>query len=165
MSIIETHLYSQYVAGGIPGDLASLTLTVYGVFTMLGAAATGFLGRKFRMKSVLAAVYGVRILIAMAFILLPASVPFAFVMTGLLGLTGDSTVPPTTGIISRRVGMARMAVVYGSIFIGHQLGAFLSAWLGGILVSTALGYTALWMADLGLSAAATIASCRIAEDR
>lgn len=143
MAIIETHLYSQYISSGIPGSMASLTLTVYGIFTMLGSIATGFLGQKFSMKNVLAAVYGIRVLIALAFIFLAKSVPFAFIATGLLGLTGDSTVPPTTGIISRKVGVARMAVVYGSIFISHQLGAFLSAWLGGILVSTSLGYTAL----------------------
>lgn len=57
-------------------------------------------------------------------------------------MIGDSTVPPTTGIISNKVGVAKMAFAFGSIFIGHQLGAFASAWLGGILVSTMLGYTA-----------------------
>lgn len=55
MSIIETHLFSQYVESGIPGTLASLTLTVYGIFTMLGAVITGFLGQKFRMKNILRA--------------------------------------------------------------------------------------------------------------
>lgn len=158
MSIIETHLFSQYVESGIPSNLASLTLTVYGIFTMLGAVVTGFLGQKFRMKNVLAGVYGIRILIALAFIFIPKSEPFAFIATGLLGITGDSTVPPTTGIISKKVGVAKMAVVYGSIFIGHQLGAFASAWLGGILVSTTLGYTALWIADLCLCLVAAIAS-------
>ncbi len=161
MSIIETHLFSQYVESGIPGTLASLTLTVYGIFTMLGAVITGFLGQKFRMKNILMIVYITRILIALAFISLPKSTLFAFIATGMLGLTGDSTVPPTTGIISNKVGVAKMAVVYGSIFIGHQLGAFASAWLGGILVSTALGYTALWIADLCLCTTATVASFKI----
>ncbi len=161
MSIIETHLFSQYVGSGIPANFASLTLTVYGIFTMLGAIITGFLGQKFRMKNVLAGVYGIRILISLAFVFLPKSVPFAFIATGLLGMTGDSTVPPTTGIISNKIGVAKMAVVYGSIFIGHQIGAFTSAWLGGILVGTALGYTALWIVDLCLCIAATVASFKI----
>ena len=161
MSIIETHLFSQFVGSGIPANHASLTLTVYGIFTMLGAVITGFLGQKFRMKNVLAGVYGIRILIALAFIFIPKSVPFAFIATGMLGLTGDSTVPPTTGIISNKIGTLKMAIVYGSIFIGHQLGAFASAWLGGILVSTTLGYTALWIVDLCLCITATVASFKI----
>lgn len=163
MSIIETHLFSQYVSCGIPGNIASLTLTVYGIATMLGAIITGFLGQRFRMKNVLAAVYAIRVLIAVGFIFCPKSIPFAFAATGLLGLTGDSTVPPTTGIISAKVGMAKMAIVYGSIFIGHQIGAFASAWLGGILVNTPLGYTALWIADLCLCLIAAATSFHIRE--
>lgn len=161
MSIIETHLFSQYVGSGIPANFASLTLTVYGIFTMLGAVITGFLGQKCRMKNVLAGIYGIRIFIAIAFIFIPTSVPFAFIATGMLGLTGDATVPPTTGIISNKVGVAKMAVVYGSIFIGHQLGAFASAWFGVIFVGTTLGYTALWIMDLCLCTVATIASFKI----
>lgn len=161
MAIIETHLFSQYVSSGIPGNIASLTLTVYGITTMFGAIVTGFLGQKFRMKNVLAFVYGIRVLIAIGFIIFPKSIPFAFIATGLLGLTGDSTVPPTTGIISAKVGVAKMAVVYGSIFIGHQIGAFSSAWLGGVLVNTSLGYTALWIADLCLCFIAAAASFKI----
>lgn len=163
MAIIETHLFSQYVSCGIDGSTASFALTVYGITTMIGAVGTGFLGQKFPMKNVLASVYGIRVLIALGFLLLPKTVPFAFIATGLLGLSGDSTVPPTTGIISKKVGVAKMAIVYGSIFIGHQMGAFFSASLGGILVNTPLSYSALWMADLGFSLIAAIASYKIRE--
>lgn len=161
MAIIETHLFSQYVSSGISGSIASFALTVYGITTMFGAVITGFLGQKFRMKNVLSMVYVVRVIIAAGFIFIPKSVPFAFIVTGLLGLTGDSTVPPTTGIISGRVGVAKMAVVYGSIFIGHQIGAFTSAWLGGVIVNTSFGYSTLWIADLCLAFAAAVASFKI----
>lgn len=57
MSIIESHLFSQYLSYGIDGSTASLTLTVYGIATMIGAAGTGFLGAAFKMKNVLAGVY------------------------------------------------------------------------------------------------------------
>jgi len=113
------------------------------------------------MKNVLASVYGIRVLIAIGFLILPKSIPFAFIATGLLGLTGDSTVPPTSGIISKKFGAVKMAIIYGSIFIGHQIGAFTSAWLGGILVNTALSYSALWIMDLCLSSIAAIASFKI----
>ena len=161
MAIIETHLFSQYVSSGISGNTASFALTVYGITTMLGSVITGFLGQKFRMKNVLSMVYAVRVIIAVGFIVIPKSAAFAFIATALLGLTGDSTVAPTTGIISAKVGVEKMAVVYGSIFIGHQIGAFTSAWLGGILVNTALGYSSLWIIDLCLCLTAAIASFSI----
>ena len=163
MAIIETHLFSQYVSCGIPSGIASLTLTVYGIMTMIGAVISGFLGQKFKMKTVLTGIYGFRVLIGLCFLFFAKTIPFAFIATGFLGLTGDSTVPPTTGIISKKVGVAKMAVVYGSIFIGHQVGAFASAWLGGVLVHTALGYSALWIVDLCLSLIAAVFSYRIKE--
>ena len=163
MSIIESHLFSQYLSYGIPGSLSSLTLTVYGVTTMLGAVLTGFLGAKFRMKNVLGTVYALRVAISLGFLLFPKSIPFAFVMTGLLGLTGDSTVPPTSGIISRKFGAEKLAVLYGSALVGHQVGAFASASLGGVFVREGLGYAPLWIVNLCLALIAAAASYAIRE--
>ncbi|MBR1391818.1 MAG: MFS transporter [Lachnospiraceae bacterium] len=163
MSIIESHLFSQYVSYGIPGNLSSLTLTVYGITTMLGAILTGYLGTRFKMKNVLGTVYAVRVLISLGFLLLPKSVLFAFVMTGLLGVTGDSTVPPTMGTISRTFGAKKMPVLYGFALVGHQIGAFASAALGGQFVKAGLGYAPLWIVNMILAAAAAAASYRIRE--
>lgn len=164
MSIIESHLFSQFRSYGIAGTTASLTLTVYGIATMIGAAGAGFLGVKYRMKNVLGCVYTIRVLISLGFLLLPKSVPFAFIVTALLGLSGDSTVPPTSGIISRKFGSEKMAVIYGFALIGHQVGAFLSSYLGGVLVREGLGYTPLWIINMCLAAVAATASFSIRND-
>lgn len=165
MSIIESHLFSQYLSYGIPGSLSSLTLTVYGITTMLGAILTGFLGSKLKMKNVLGSVYLIRVFISIGFLVLPKSIPFAFVMTGLLGLSGDSTVPPTMGTITRKFGAKKMAVLYGFALVGHQIGAFASASLGGQFVKAGLGYSPLWIINMLLAAVAATASYRIREQR
>ena len=165
MSIIESHLFSQYVSYGIPGVTASLTLTVYGIATMLGAVLTGYLGSKLRMKNVLGSVYGIRVIISLGFLLLPKNIPFAFIATALLGLTGDSTVPPTSGIISRKFGSKEMGVLYGFALIGHQAGAFASASLGGYFVKAGMGYTPLWVINLCLAGVAAFVSFRIKGDK
>ncbi len=161
MSIIESHLYSQFIDAGISRNVASLALSVYGIATMLGAVLTGFLGVKFRMKNVLGSVYATRVIISLGFLFLPKTAVFAIVATALLGMSGDSTVPPTTGIISRLFGSEKMAVLYGFALIGHQLGAFLSAYLGGVFVSNGLGYAPLWVMNLILAGFAAIESYRI----
>ena len=165
MSIIESHLFSQYLSYGIPGEVASLTLTVYGVMTMVGAVLTGLLGTKFKMKNVLGSVYALRVAISLGFLLLPKSVPFAFIMTGLLGMTGDSTVPPTSGTITRIFGAKKMAVLYGFALVGHQIGAFASASLGGLFVNLGWGYAPLWIVNLILAAIAATASYAIREEK
>ncbi len=161
MSIIESHLYSQYISYGISETTASLTLTVYGIATMLGAILTGFLGTKFKMKNVLGATYFTRVLISLGFLFLPKSVAFAFIATTLLGMSGDSTVPPTTGIVSKLFGAKKLAVLYGFAVVGHQVGAFLSAYLGGLFVQLGWGYAPLWICNLCLALFASIESWRI----
>lgn len=161
MSIIESHLFSQYLSYGIPGKTASLTLTVYGVATMIGAVAVGFLGTKFRMKNILGCVYAARVFISLGFLFLPKTVPFAFVATALLGMSGDATVPPTSGIITRKFGADQMAILYGFTLIGHQIGAFVSSYLGGMLVKAGLGYMPLWAVNMLLAAVAAAASFAI----
>ena len=163
MSIIEAHLFNQYASSGLPESISSLTLTVYGVMTMLGALATGFLCTKFKMKNVLGTTYLMRVFISLAFIFVPITLPFAFVMTGFLGATGDSTVPPTSGTITRKFGAARMAVLYGCALVGHQFGAFASASLGGFFVESGMGYRPLWIVNLVLAAIAATASYCIRE--
>ena len=164
MSIIESHLFSQFLSYGIAGNVASLALTVYGIATMTGAVGTGFLGVKYRMKNVLGGVYAIRIFISLGFLLLPKTVPFAFGATALLGLCGDSTVPPTSGIISKKFGTDKMMVLYGFAVVGHQIGAFTSAYLGGAFVKNGLGYAPLWVVNLCLAAIAAIASFSIRGD-
>ncbi len=164
MSIIESHLFSQYISYGIENSTASLTLTVYGIATMVGAVLSGYLGTKFKMKNVLGTLYGMRVIISLGFLFVPKSVPFAFAATTLLGLCGDATVPPTSGIVSQRFGAEKMAVLYGFALIGHQVGAFASSFLGGIFIKNGIGYEPLWAVNLFLAAIAATASYMIKED-
>lgn len=165
MSIIESHLFSQYLSYHIPGGIASFTLTVYGIATMLGAVAVGFLGTKFRMKNVLGCTYAIRVFVSLGFLLLPKTIPFAFAATTLLGMSGDATAPLTSNIISIKFGSEKMAVLYGFTLIGHQIGAFASSNLGGILVKMGMGYEPLWVVNMLLALTASIVSFAIRNDR
>ncbi len=164
MSIIESHLFSQFVSYGIEESIASLALTLYGIATMLGAAGIGFLGMKFPMKNLLGGVYGIRVFISLVFLFLPKSIPFAFLMTALLGISGDSTVPPTSGIISKKFGTENMAMLYGFALAGHQIGAFASAYLGGLFIKNGFGYEPLWIINMCLAVIASAASFSIRKE-
>ncbi len=165
MSIIESHLFSQYISYGIENSVASLTLTVYGIATMVGAVLSGYLGTKFKMKNVLGTLYATRVVISLGFLFVPKSIPFAFTQAALLGMCGDATVPPTTGIITKNFGAKKMAVLYGFALIGHQVGAFASSFLGGLFVKNGIGYEPLWVVNLCLAAIAATASYMIKEKR
>lgn len=161
MSIIESHLFSQYLSYGIDANTASFSLTVYGIFTMIGAVIVGALCTKYKMKNILGCVYLIRVITSLAFLILPKTIPFVFVATAFLGMSGDATVPPTSGMISNKFGVERMAVLYGFTLIGHQIGACISSNLGGILVKMNIGYMPLWAVNMILALIAAICSFAI----
>ena len=101
---------------------------------------------KFKMKNVLGSVYGTRVLISLFMLLFPKGLAFAIIITGFLGITGDSTVPPTAGLITK------------------QFGAFFSSWPGGCCFTTYGNYTLPRVVNTVLCLIASVASFSIKEE-
>jgi predicted MFS family arabinose efflux permease len=112
----------------------------------------------------LGALYASRIVIIAAFLFLPKTLFANYAFISMLGFTGSATVPPTSGLISRLFGAAKLGVLLGIAFIAHQIGSFFSAWLGGVSISATGGYTFIWCASALLSVLACIVSFCIKED-
>lgn len=161
MAILETHLFNQFVDVGFSRDTAALLFTIYGVCTVAGSLASGYLCIRFPMPRILGSIYALRIVQGFLLLLLPptffALVPFMI----LLGLTSDSTVSPTSGLLLSRFGAERLATLFGLAFLAHQVGAFISAWAGGLILEMFGSYTALWMADAVLALLAAVVSYRV----
>lgn len=164
MSIIETHLYSQYRSYGFSDRLVAFAMSVYGIGAMAGCILTGFLDSIFPNKYVLAGTYWSRIFIASALVFLPKSTLQVFVTAFLLGCSGNATVPPTSGVITKLYGSRKLGVLFGTAFLFHQMGAFFSGWLGGILVEKTGGYTLIWITSMVLSLLAGLLSVRVREE-
>lgn len=161
MCIIQTHFVTQIISYGISESTAALIYTVYGVFTMLGSITSGILCSRLHLKTVLGSLYGARVLIVVFFLVAPKNLLSILIVTFILGMTGDATVTPTSEIISRRFGPATMALLFGITFVGHQIGGFISSWLGGIFISSSGNYTTIWLMDIALCALASLVSYRI----
>ena len=52
----------------------------------------------------------------------------------------------------------------GITFVSHQIGGFMSSWLGGIFITQSGNYQAIWMFDIALCAIAALASYGIHRD-
>lgn len=105
----------------------------------------------------------IRAFISLGFLFLPKTAAFA--AAALLGISGDSAVPPASGTISRKFGAEKMAVPYGFTLIGHQICTFASANLGGILVKIGTGCAPLWAINMILGALAVAASFVARDDK
>lgn len=165
MAIIETHLYSQLKSYHIADSLAALAFSAYGFSSVIGSLISGFLSGKLRMKYILGSLYGIRVAIVLAFLLLPKTVYTMFGFMILLGLTGAATVIPTSGLVSKLFGAENLGVLFGFAFLCHQIGSFLSAWLGGKGVAATGGYILIWSVAAMLSLCAMAASFSISEQK
>ena len=110
----------------------------------------------------LGCIYGFRaIWVPFYLFLLPKTLFTAVVFAIGLGLTGDATVSPTSGIVNDTFTMKKVATLIGFLFFCHQIGAFFSAWLGGICVAMTGNYILVWILDIVLCLFASAASFKI----
>ncbi len=163
MAIIETHLFSQMVSCGIAENIAAMAFSIYGFSSVAGSLASGFFCSKVKMKWVVSALYGSRAVWIGLFLLLPKNIPTFIAFSSVLGLTGASTVTPTSGIVGKLFGAESIATLFGIVFVSHQTGSFFSAWLGGICAEATGSYIPIWCIGALLSVAAMFVSCLIKE--
>ncbi len=165
MAIIETQLYSQILKLGIAGDTAALAFTVYGIMGMIGPMIAGFLCIRIRCKWVVGTCYALRPVAVVCFLLMNKTLPAIFFFVVFLGLIGNSTVPPTTNLLSKLYGTKKLGLLSGIAFVFHQIGSFISTWLGGVLVSITADYSFLWIIGAILSVAAALLCFTVKEEK
>lgn len=165
MVIIDSHLFSQFISYGIPAQAASWAFSVYGLATILGALLSGYLSSRIAKGKLLESYYGFRAMwVGLYLFLLPKTFWTGVLFAIGLGFTGDATVSPTSGLVHEHFSITQAATLMGVLFLGHQMGAFASAWLGGILVQQTGSYVALWTLDMALCLFASIMSGKIKGD-
>jgi predicted MFS family arabinose efflux permease len=160
MAIIHTHLFTQITTYGLSKETAAFAFSIYGITSMAGPVIVGLLCSRVPMQWVLGCLYGSRGFIVLIFLLVPKNLFTVCAVTALLGLTGTSTVVPTSGLVGRAFGAAKLAMLFGLVFFIHQIGSFFSAWLGGISVTLTGSYTLIWCVCAAFSVVAAVASFR-----
>lgn len=156
MALIQTHLFSQLTAFGIPGNIAAWGLSIYGLGVITGSVGSGLAGAKYSMVKILGGLYASRIL-WVGLLLAPLPIYGVFGVIFMLGATGVATLAPTAGIINQIFGRAIMPTLFGIVYVLHQIGAFASAWSGGICYQLTSSYNAAWILDILLCLLAALA--------
>lgn len=141
---IATHLPAFLHDKGVDSVSASWALAFVGLFNIIGATAAGWLGGKIEKRFTLAWFYIIRSVIIATFILLPISANSALLFGACIGLFWLGTIPLTSGLISTFFGPRYLSMLYGIVFVSHQLGSFAGAWYGGYLFVTTGSYETMW---------------------
>lgn len=163
VAFLATHLPGVVASCGLPPAVGAWSLAVIGLFNIIGSVAMGWAVGRWRMKSLLSALYAARGLAVLVFVLAPKSTAVMLAFAAVMGLTFLSTVPPTAGLVAKFFGPANMATLFGIIMVSHQLGGFLGAWLGGKSFELTGRYDWMWYADIVLAAGAALLHLPIRE--
>ncbi len=169
VAFLGTHLPGVVAACGLTPEVGAWSLAMLGLFNIVGSVGIGLLmgwrqGR-LQMKQLLSAIYAIRAVAVLIFVLAPKSATVMLVFAAVMGVTFLSTVPPTAGLVARFFGPANMATLFGLVMVTHQMGGFLGAWLGGKAFEATGSYDWIWYADIVLAVAAALIHLPILERR
>lgn len=161
MAIITNHLATQIMYYGHSYAAASYAFSIYGIATILGCLFSGALCSRLPMERVLGTLYGSRTIMTAVFLVLPKTMPIICIYIFLLGFTGSATVTPVSAICGSLFGTQGVTIFFSFAFFVHQIGGFLSAWIGGICFEGFGSYLGIWAADMILCLIAAVVSYKI----
>jgi sugar phosphate permease len=155
--IIGVHFVPHSIDHGIPEVTAASVLAIMGAMNFVGTLASGWLTDRYDPRKLLAIYYSLR---GLSLLLLPFVTEFAglTVFAVFFGLDYIATVPPTVALVADRFGRANVGAIFGWVFFGHQIGAALAAYVGGVVRVSLGDYTA---AFLGAGILAMLASLMV----
>ena len=151
IALVATHIPTYMMDKGLPDWTAAMILALIGVFNMVGTITSGYLSTRFSKKKILSAIYLLRGISIMYFIFLPPSVFNSTIFGITFGFLWLSTVPPTNGIVGHIFGTKYVGLLYGIVFVSHQIGSFLGAYLGGVFYEMNGNFDYAWYGSIALS--------------
>ncbi len=163
---IALHLPNYFNEIGLSRANATNALALIGLGNIIGTLLAGWLGgRILRKKNLLSLIYVLRSLAIVAFLFSDKSVVAAMVFASAMGLLWLSTVPPTSGLVLYFFGAPNMAMLYGIVFVSHQVGSFFGAWLGGVIFRALGSYDPMWWLAIAMGLLAAALHYPIKEQR
>lgn len=153
---IAVHMPAYLTDNGLEPWVGAAALTVVGIANVLGTYVFGKLGGRFGNKNLLSLIYLTRAACFSTFLILPVTLYSAMGFSFAIGFLWLSTVPLTSGVIANIFGARYLSMLFGVVFLSHQVGGFLGVWLGGVFYDIMGSYDSMWWINifLGVGAAA-----------
>ncbi|MGG5822591.1 MFS transporter [Falsiroseomonas sp. HW251] len=156
LSFLTVHLPGFAVFCGLPVSVGAGALGLIGLFNVAGSLVSGELTQRWRRRELLVIIYAARGVVMAVFMMAPKTTTTILVFSAAMGLLWLSTVPPTVALVARNFGTRWLATIFGLVFLGHQIGGFAGAWLGGVVLDRTGSYDLMWSIQIGAAAYAAL---------
>ncbi|MEK8031360.1 MFS transporter [Ideonella sp. DXS29W] len=160
---IGVHMPSYLKDKHLPADVATTALALIGLFNVFGTYIAGVLGQRLAKRHILSAIYLLRSVAIVIFLLVPLTPASVYVFSAVMGFLWLSTVPPTNAVVAQIFGVQYMSMLGGLVFFSHQVGSFMGVWLGGRLYDSTGSYDIVWYIAIALGVFAALANQPVRE--
>ena len=151
IALVATHIPMHIRDKGLEDWTATAILALIGLFNVFGTLSSGYLATRISKKKLLSAIYLLRGVSLIYFIFMPPSTINALIFGITFGYLWLATVPPTSGIVGHIFGTKYITLLYGFVFLSHQVGSFLGAYLGGLFHDLYGSLDYAWYISIALS--------------
>jgi len=160
---IGVHLPSYLKDKGFGPEVATYALALIGLFNVFGTYLAGSLGERMPKRFILSSIYILRAVAIVTFLLVPISPASVYVFAAVMGVLWLSTVPATNALVAQIFGVKYLSMLSGFVFLSHQVGSFLGAWLGGRLYDSTGSYDVVWWIAVALGVLAALINLPVRE--
>ena len=151
ITLVGTHVPKYVIDRGLEDWTAAMILSLIGLFNIFGSLISGYLSTKISKKIILSVIYLLRGVSICLFIFTPPSTISSIIFGASFGFLWLSTVPATSGIVAHIFGTKFLGLLYGLVFLSHQIGSFFGAYLGGLFYDLYGSYDYAWYLAIALS--------------
>jgi predicted MFS family arabinose efflux permease len=163
IAFVATYLPGFLRDGGLSAGVGATSLALIGPFNIAGSWLWGAWGAKHSKKGLLVLLYALRGVSLIVFMLAPLSPAGALIFAAVFGFLWLGTVPLTSGLVGMIYGVRHLSALFGIVFLSHQVGAFLGAWLGGLVFDLTGSFDWMWIASIVLAFLAAAANIPVRE--
>ncbi len=156
ISFLTTHLPGFVHTCGLPVAVGAGAISLIGLFNIVGSLGAGELTQRWKRRELLVTIYALRGVLMAGFMMVEKTTTTVLIFSAFMGILYLSTVPPTIALVARNFGTRWLATIFGLVFLGHQIGGFTGAWLGGVVLDRTGNYDAMWWAGVAASAFAAL---------
>lgn len=142
---VATHLPNFIAICGLPPAISAQAIALIGICNAIGTILAGYLGERFGNKLILALIYLFRTVAIALYAFLPVSIESTLAFGAAMGLLWLGVIPPVSSLLNQMFGPTNFGALFGVMFLSHQVGAFLGAYLGGVSFDVTGDYAIAWM--------------------
>jgi len=130
MNLLGTHGVPMLMDHGFDAMTSSSGIGIIGLVAIVGTMVLGRLSDRLPRRNILFAIYFIRGLGFFALLLVGTHWEL-YIAAAIGGLVWAGSIATSSAILADVYGVRLVGVLYGWAYLGHQIGAMISSWLGG----------------------------------